>query len=246
MKANTQIKYEISSENFCKISGSPIAYWASDVLFDAFEVAPLLSDIADPRQGFATGDNEKFLRFWHEVDDTKTEKSCSRSVATKSKKKWFPCNKGGGYRKWYGNNERYVNWENDGFEMKNFKGSVIRNPSYYFNEGGTWSTLSNAFSMRYSPEGFLFESKGSVCFAKNPNQLFYIIGFLNSCIVKEVLLILSPTLDYHEGPLGRVPVIVAEIDRSEIEQLVESSIGISKIDWDAFETSWDFKKHPLI
>lgn len=246
MNTSTQIKHVISADNFSKIAGSPIAYWASDVLLEVFEQAPLLSDIADPRQGLATGDNEKFLRFWHEVDDTKAERSCTKTIAVKSNKKWFPCNKGGGYRKWYGNNERYVNWENDGFEMRHFKGSVIRNSTYYFTDGGTWSTLANAFSMRYSPEGFLFESKGSVCFSKKHNQLLYIIGFLNSCIVEEVLLILSPTLDYHEGPLGRVPVIVNADAKSEVDSLVESSISLCKTDWDYFETSWDFKKHPLI
>lgn len=162
-------------------------------------------------------------------------------------KKWFPCNKGGAFRKWYGNNEYIVNWQNNGKEMKDFSGSVIRNPNYYFQQGGTWSTLSSSsFSMRYSPKGFIFESKGSVCFANDDGYLNYIIGFLNTIIVKELLLVLSPTLDYHEGPLSRVPVIVSDKLKETVDDIVSENIVSSKEDWDSFETSWDFKKHPLI
>ena len=135
----------------------------------------------------------------------------------------------------------------NGKEMKDFAGSVIRNPLYYFQEGGTWSSLSSSsFSMRYSPKGFLFESKGSVCFPFENENLMYIIGFLNSLIVKELLLVLSPTLDYHDGPLSRVPVISDKSLKENVDTYVKENIDISKKDWDSFETSWDFKKHPLL
>lgn len=231
-----------------KVPGYPIAYWASEAFIRAFIVGKQLGTIASPRQGFATGDNNRFLRFWHEVKlDNIFFGATDYIHAMYTGKKWFPCNKGGAFRKWYGNNDYIVNWQNNGKEMKNFAGSVIRNPSYYFQQGGTWSTLSSAsFSMRYSPKGFLFESKGSVCFANDDSYLNYIIGFLNTIIVKELLLVLSPTLDYHEGPLSRVPIIVEDNIKETVDIIVADNIKETKQDWDNFETSWDFKKHPLI
>lgn len=237
-----------SLESYKIIPGIPIAYWASENILKAFTKGKQLGSIASPRQGLATGDNNRFLRFWHEVKLNNIFFGATDYIhAMYTGKKWFPCNKGGSYRKWYGNNDYIVNWLNNGKEMKDFPGSVIRNPSYYFQQGGTWSTLSSAsFSMRYSPKGFLFESKGSVCFANDDNYLHYIIGFLNTVIVKELLLVLSPTLDYHEGPLSRVPIIVSENIKGTIDTIVEDNIKVTKQEWDSFETSWDFKKHPLI
>lgn len=239
--------YTANADNFSKIPGSPIAYWVSEKTVQAFSYK-LLSDYAYPKQGFATGNNDTFLRFWQEIDYTSIGFHCSsidHSVA--SHKKWFPCNKGGAYHKWYGNNYRVVNWENDGFQMRAFSGSVIRNPQFYFRQGITWSTISSAdLSMRYSPEGHLFESKGSVCFFKDDNDIPYVLGIMNTKIVKNLLLVLSPTLDYHEGPLGRVPIIFDDLYRETVEKLVENNIRLCKDDWDAFETSWDFKKHPLV
>ena len=147
----------------------------------------------------------------------------------------------------FNNNAYLIDWLGDGFAIKNFAGAVIRNSSYYFRQAGTWSTIASAnFSMRYSPKGFLFESKGSGCFANDDRNLFYIIGFLNSKPVKSILLVLSPTLDYHEGPLGRVPIIFDHKVQCQVDELASNNIAASKVDWDSFETSWDFKKHPLI
>lgn len=219
----------------------------SEQLFDSFVKGIQLGSIAAPRQGFATGNNDRFLRLWYEVDITNTYfKATDYIHALYTGKKWFPCNKGGSFRKWYGNNHYLVNWFNDGAEMKNFSGSVIRNSPYYFHEGGTWSTIATDFSMRYSPKGFMFESKGSVCFVNDENWLNYVIGFLNCKIVNQLLLVLSPTLDYHEGPLSRVPVIKSESNKELIDNKVSVSINLAKLDWDDFEISWDFKKHPLI
>lgn len=235
---------QVSSDNFEKIPGAPVAYWVSEKVIRDFEEKSV-GDYCQPRQGFATGENERFLRFWQEV------KYCKINFNAKNGKKnigkWFPCNKGGEYRKWYGNNNRVVNWENDGFEMKNYDGSVIRNPKYYFRNGITWSTLgSSKLSMRYSPAGFLFESKGSVCFFNDEDELLYILGMLNSKVADEMLLILSPTIDYHEGPIGRIPAIMRDECKNKADETVKNSIEISKYDYDSFELSWEFKKHPLI
>jgi type II restriction/modification system DNA methylase subunit YeeA len=246
-KKDCDYMYHTDEENFSKIPGMPIAYWVSVKTLKAFN-NKLLSDYAYPKQGFATGNNDRFLRFWHEVSYKNCGWKFSNSEDAKnSKLKWFPCNKGGSFRKWYGNNMYMVNWQNDGYEMRNFAGSVIRNPQFYFQEGLTWSTVtSGKLSMRYSPIGHLFETKGSVCFVKQKEFLYYLLGLLNSSIVNNLLLILSPTLDYHEGPLGKIPVIIEKERISIVNNLVSKNISISKTDWDSFETSWDFKAHPLV
>ena len=243
---NCDYFFEAEQNNFLKIPGNPVAYWVGKQVLKAFE-GSLLSDYGYPKQGFATGDNNTFLRFWQEVDMTKIGFGMeSREVANQSGKKWFPCNKGGSFRRWYGNNNYLANWQADGKEMTEFKGSVIRNPQYYFKQGITWSSLtSGKLSMRYSPKGFLFESKGSVCFMKNEDNLGYILGLMNTEIVSNMLSVLSPTLDYHEGPISRVPIIVSD-QKEQIEIIVKQNVEICKNDWDSFETSWDFKKHPLI
>jgi len=239
--------YESDQKDFSRIPTTPIAYWVSEEVLKAFE-STLLGDFGFPKQGFATGSNDLFMRLWHEVDFSKIGFGCrSSEAAQSSRKKWFPCNKGGGYRRWYGNNYYLANWENDGKEMRNFKGSVIRNPQFYFQEGMTWCSLtSGKLSMRYSPEGFVFESKGSVCFMKDKKNLMYILALMNTEVVSDMLLILSPTLDYHEGPLSRVPIIIDEEIRSTIERLAERNVELCKADWDSYEISWDFKKHPLM
>lgn len=170
----------------------------------------------------------------------------NREEANQSRKKWFPCNKGGSFRRWYGNNVYLANWLNDGKEMTEFGGSVIRNPQFYFKRGLTWSSLtSGKLSMRYSPKGFLFESKGSVCFMKNEENLWYILGLMNTKVISNMLLALSPTLDYHEGPISRVPIII-DSKKEKIEMIVKQNVNFCKKDWDSFETSWDFTIHPLI
>ena len=236
--------YEATASNFSKIPGSPVAYWVSAVMIAAFAQTKV-NDYCQPRQGFATGDNERFIRLWYEINIRQANFEGKNGVENPGK--WFPCNKGGEYRKWYGNNLRFVNWKDNGKEMKEFSGSVIRNPSYYFREGITWSTISSAqISMRYSPQGFLFESKGSVCFFKHQEDLPYIMAILNSKVVYAALLILAPTLDFHEGPIGRVPIIDKREYRREVKDNVSHNILSAKSDWDSYETSWDFKKHPLV
>lgn len=233
--------------NFSKIPGSPIAYWVSGNILNAFEKG-MLADYADTKQGFATGDNNRFLKFWHEIAWNKVGIDCdTNEEAKESRKKWFPANKGGSYRRWYGNNYYVANWENDGQEMKAFSGSVIRNPKYYFRQGITWSSLSSAgVSMRFSPKGFLFESKGSMCYFKNDDNLLYILALMNTKIVDKMLLILAPTLDYHEGPMSKVPTVIDVDKKDVVGDISKNNITIAKNNWDSYETSWDFKRNPLV
>ncbi|MGN8230846.1 BREX-1 system adenine-specific DNA-methyltransferase PglX [Paenibacillus polymyxa] len=245
-------RFTANTKDFLMIDGSPIAYWASPRIKSIFNKEQSLHQVGEPKQGLATGDNNRFLRIWHEVACNKIGFDFQdRESANESKYKWFPCNKGGAYRKWYGNNYHIVNWENDGFEIRNFKDaqgkirSRPQNTQYYFKKGLTWSSLtSSSLSVRFSPDGFIFETKGSVYFAKEEDKMFYILGYLNSKVVNYLIKMISPTLDYHEGPLGRLPIIFNNEDI--ITQLVKKNIEISKNDWDSFEISWNFKKHLLI
>ena len=242
-------RHNAKQENFSKIPGCPVAYWVSERFVNSFAMNKKLEDYGKTCQGLATGDNDRFLRLWFECDYTDVFWNCiSHEESFKSSCKWYPCTKGGSFRRWYGNIEHLVDWYHDGECLKNFKGSVIRNHAYYFKKAYTWSTISSGkFSMRYAPVGSIFESKGSKCFVDDEN-FHYLLGLLNSCVAQEMLTFLAPTLDYHEGPVGRIP-IKFPFNYSEIEQvrnIIEENIETSKQDWDSFETSWDFERNPLI
>ncbi|MCG9052525.1 BREX-1 system adenine-specific DNA-methyltransferase PglX [Laribacter hongkongensis] len=240
--------YVKKSADFNKVQGAPLAYWVSEILFDVFESSPSISSVADPRQGLATGDNDRFLRRWYEIDVTNFAIDCQdRKEAKNRPEKWFPCQKGGGFRRWYGNNEYVVNWKNDGDEIRNFKDAAGKlrsrpqNIDYFFRAGGTWSSLTSSyFSMRYSPSGFIFETKGAMCFMHDNLKISYLIALANSKVIDSCLLALSPTLDYHEGPFGKLPYV--EKNHDEVVVLCEEAVEISKNDWDGFEYSWDFKR----
>ena len=237
--------YLKSIDDLIKIPGAPIAYWISEKIGDIFQKNEYLIKYVVPRQGFATGNNDHFLRNWHEVDFSNIGFDIeSRIDAQKSKKKWFPCNKGGSFKKWFGNNEFVANWFDDGIEMKSFNGSVIRNPNYYFKEGLSWSAISNKLSMRYSPVGYLFESKGSVCFSNSNDILIYSLGFLNSKVVEILLTATSPTLDFSQGPIGRLPFIIH--DPLNINNDIKELIELSRMDWDNCEVSFDFKNLQIL
>ena len=245
--------YRASAADFKKISGSPIAYWVSERVLDIFSEFESLSILAKPRQGLATSDNDRFLKLWFEVVAQKIGFACeNHTEAKESKKKWFPCQKGGSFRKWYGNNHFVVNWEDDGMELLEYAGKLygsptrtIKNIPFYFKEGMTWSTISSSsLSMRYSPKGFISETKGAICFANNHEDLLKFLGFCNSNLVNHFLRALSPTLDYHEGPIGRLPVTKALPQK--IGNNVNKTIAAEKTDWDSYETSWDFIGLPLL
>ena len=242
--------FKASIDEFKGIPGWPIAYWASRGMFECFEKMKSLADVARPRQGIVTGDNGRFLRFWWEVAQKSVGYGCeSRSAAIASGKKWFPCNKGGGFRKWYGNNYYVVNWENDGEEIRSFykNGRLASRPQnidFYFHEGLTWSALSSAsISMRFSPGVFISEHKGTMCFGSSHEDHLMCLSAMNSTAAEECLKILCPTLDFGEGAVGKVPVATSY--DGLVEHLTEQSISISRKDWDAFETSWDFFRHPM-
>lgn len=241
---NLNNEYIVESPRFLTISESPIAYFASDAVFNSFNHTKTIGSCLKACQGLATGANELFLRYWYEVENYNMSLYCKSSdQAKKTGKRWFPITKGGEFRKWYGNNALVINWENDGEQIKRYPGSVIRNEFMYFSPGLTWSTLSNAMNMRSVGYGYISESKGSKCVIFNPSKSKSILGYLNSNTCSLFLKFLAPTLDFHEGPLSRVPYI--DIENSSIDSFVENCILTSKIDWDSFETSWDFVIHPL-
>ena len=243
--------YYISDQKqFSFIPGTPIAYWASDKVKELFKNEKSLSEIASPKQGMATADNNRFLRFWNEVNVKNIGFGYkNREESKNSKLKWFPYNKGGAYRKWHGNTEYVVNWQHDGLELKNFEGSVLRSPDTYFNQCISWSKISSSdLSMRFFPYGFLYDVAGCSIFAKDERALKYILGFTNSSVVKKIIKSISSTLNYEVGQISSLPLIT-EIDddlKNTIINKVNECISISKKDWDSFETSWDFTKHPLL
>ena len=237
----------IEQLNFGKIPGAPIGYWVSPKIQEIFTSNLALSAVCSPTQGLATADNARFLRLWFEPNYSRIGFGCENAaLAARSQKKWFPTTKGGTFRRWFGNMYYVVNWENDGEELTNFKGSVIRNRWRYFTKcGATWSTIASGKpSFRYFDKSWLFETKGSVCFPEDEKKNNIIMGYLNSPLVSAFLQTLAPTLDYHEGPMGRIPYM--DIEDSNLSDLVETNIAISKSDWDAHETSWDFQRNELL
>lgn len=250
---NCTWRYQANQKDFTKIPGSPIAYWVSDRIREIFEKEKKLGEVGEAKQGLATADNNRFLRIWNETNFNKIGFGMKNSEeALKSGKKWFPCNKGGEYRKWYGNQEYVVNWEKDGYEIKNFYDSNGKlrsrpqNTEYYFKEALTWSTVSSSnCSFRYSSIGHLFETKGSNYFVKERNNLYYLFGLLNTKLINYLLKVLSPTLDYHEGPMSKLPVILLK-QNLKISNLVSENITITKQEWDSRETSWDFERLSLL
>ncbi|MBT2571475.1 BREX-1 system adenine-specific DNA-methyltransferase PglX [Planococcus sp. ISL-110] len=243
---SVSFRYSFDQDNFAKIPGSPIAYWISEKTRWVFEVGTPLSDIAEPKQGLSTADNNRFLRLWQEVDFGKVGLGINESNKNSIYKyKWFPFNKGGGFRKWYGNNEYIINWENNGKELKEFKGSVIRNPDYYFRECITWSLIStSSLGSRYSDSGFIFDAGGSSLFTHS--NIYYILGLMTSNVSHNLLKIINPTLNISNGVISKLPFIDNVLEKENINRIVKSCISISKKDWDQFETSWDFKKHPFL
>lgn len=243
---------QVSSDNFSKIPGAPVAYWVSERMLEVFQ-NQALSTLSSPRQGLATGENDRFTRMWYEVETTRLCLCAhNRKAAMQSHARWFPYNKGGDFRKWYGNNDCVVNWENDGNEIRNFKDergklrSRPQNTDTYFAESITWSKISSGtMAFRYKPYGHVYDVAGTSIFAEH-HLLMYLHGFCNSCIAMAVAKILSPTINYEVGHISNFPINVDTEKESSVETTVDNSIALSKADWDSFETSWDFKKHPII
>jgi len=223
---------QINQNDFHKILNSPLAYWGSKKVIDMF-VGESIDTYYYPATGMQTGDNTIYIRSWAEV--SKKDKLV----------KWFPLINGGSYRKWYGNLYDYIYWENDGFEIKHHKSSVLRNQQYYFQEGASWNRIaSNGFSLRYFPEGCIFDQAGDSLFDKDNNNIFSAMGYLNSKVALIFFNIISPTLNLTAGDVKLIPYKFD--NKISVIDLVNQNISISKSDWDSRETSWDFENHPLI
>lgn len=239
--------YETEQSNFYKISGNPIAYWANSNILNIFQTAQPLKNVAEPKVGLQTAKNDIFLRRWFECDWKKIGIGYSSLEDTENgRHKWFPYNKGGAFRRWYGNREYVIDWEQNGLKVRNYPGAVIRNSQYYFMPCITWSDITSAsFSGRYCEGGFLFDVKGSSGFPER-KKLFYILGFLNSKISQNCIKLLNPTISTQVGDMARIPVYFSEKEKSSVDNHVQLCVEISKFDWDSYETSWDFKRNPLL
>lgn len=245
--------YRRGADTFKQIPDIPIAYWASDALLDAFGNAKQLSEYGKPRQGLATGENARFVREWWEVDDCKSVYSCgSIQESIESACKWFPYNKGGDFRKWYGNNSSVVNWENDGQEIRNYKdqnGRLLSRPqntNCFFSPSITWSKISSgSIAFRFKPAGHIFDVAGTSVFS-DEESLKYLQGACNSSVIMRVASMLSPTLNFEVGQIATYPIIQNEEQEPLVNDMVDSCRELSKTDWDSFETSWDFKRNPLV
>lgn len=243
--------YESDEKNFTKIPGMPIAYWVSSQFIKLYS-NDTIGKIAKPRQGLATGWNDYFVRRWFEVSLGKISfHSSDIRMAKLSGLKWFPYNKGGDFRKWYGNDYFIVNWENDGALIRNFHDktgklkSRPQNTQFYFRKCISWSLISSSkIAFRYKPEGNIFDVAGMSCFTDE--HMYYLLALCNSKIATTVLAVIAPTINFQVGDIANIPVILDINTEDILENITNQNIKISKDDWDAFETSWDFKRHPLI
>ena len=247
----TVAPYIMSNSTFKLIPSNILGYWLTNKFIDVFKKSQKLNTIAEPRQGLATSDNNRFIRQWFELA---YDRICFDAVSLADSKqrrmKWFPYNKGGDLRKWYGDNDYVVNWENDGYEIRNVKNdngkiaSRAQNTQYYFKPSVTWSKIgTKKTSFRYKQNGFIFDVAGTSLFADADTEK-YLLALLNSVVIEKVLEFMSPSLNFEVGHIAKQPVIVEH--QSEIIKIANENISICKEEWDDYEESWDFKKHPLI
>lgn len=223
-----------TQDEFNKIAGAPIAYWVSTQFRKAFSF-PKLGSILFPKTGLTTGDNERYLRLWFEVSKEKIGK------------KWFYLNKGGEFRKWYGNNEYVLNWEHDGAAIKSASGSTIRNSEFYFRDGVTWSKITAyKFSGRFSPSTHLFDAVGLTCFTDGCTDLMYVLAYFCSNVANHFLSVLNSTVTFTTGSVANLPFAYPEACVPPVSVLAKRNVDFSRKDWDSYETSWDFQHHPLI
>lgn len=256
-ESGSKIYFNINQEEFKKISGSPIAYWLSEKMLAVFSENATLFDYGDSRFGMSTANNDKFLRLWNEMNLNRICFNSKNSIeALNSSRKWFPCNKGGSRRKWYGNHEFMVNWENDGYDIKHnidLTTGKVRSHSYNgkfsFKESISWGLItSGGTSFRYYPNGFIFDTAGVTYFPSNNSNLSMFLGLLNTRLYYLISKIINPTLNLSSGDLAKFPA-PPELDlesRKRVEEAVQLSIDISKQDWDAHETSWNFEQNEFL
>lgn len=244
-------RYAADQSNFSKIPGSPVAYWVSKGLLSAFATGKSLGDIALARNGMKTGENGRFVRLWWEVIlQGFNPTACDWKEASSSGAKWFPYNKGGEFRKWYGNNDCIVNWQNEGDEIFNHAKADKRNVQDYplelkFKPSASWSLVTSGQPAFRYKENNLSDIAGMSFFTEK-QELLILLGFCNSKIALEILRILAPTINFQAGDIGRLPIVDYGVETETIRGLVSSNIDESTIDWDSSEVSWDFKRHPLV
>lgn len=233
----------VEQKNFEKIPGAPIGYWVSPKNQEIFTSNLALSAVASPCVGLQTADNARFLRLWFEPSYSRIGFGCENAaLAARSQKKWFPCNKGGGQRKWYGNQSEVIDWENDGEAIKNFPGAVIRNEHCYFKESVTWNMISSGnLSFRFFPKGsILNNASNAIC----EGDLSGLLGYLNSPITIKIANLINPTLNLSNGVVAKFPYL--NVNTETYRNIVKQNVAISKSDWDAHETSWDFQRNELL
>ncbi|MFJ7368289.1 BREX-1 system adenine-specific DNA-methyltransferase PglX [Lysinibacillus sp. NPDC098008] len=244
-------RYLFNQDNLNKIPGTPIAYWINSKIINSFENDKKISDFGEAKSGLQTGNNDLFLKQWYEVENYKIAYDMrSKEQFLNSKKKWVPQIKGGSYRKWYGNFDYIVNWENDGYEIRQGRGcrlNAMANDRFYFKQGITWShTTSGGFGARYLPTGHLFNVEAPTFFSIEEREIEYILAFLNSRVASQILSIMNSTMHYLVGDILKLPLKSDSNFLSVIKEIVNENIEISQNDWDNFEISWGFKRHPLL
>ena len=243
----------MNSSTFNSLPSNIIAYWVSKNFVEIFNKSKPLSEYGEPRQGMATSDNNRFLRLWSEVSTLNSCYDATDSInAVYSGKKWFPYNKGGEFRKWYGNQDYVMNYYLDGKEVKSVTkngkiASRVQNSQFYFNDSLSWSKISSGhIAFRYYPKGFLFDVAGCSIFIEDKSTKQYVCGIINSCVTQYILSALSPTINFEVGQIAALPIIMDGSIKYMTSLLVEENISISKEEFDEFEESWNFKKHPLV
>lgn len=242
--AENKIMHIISAQNFYKIPGNPIAYWVSQAVSDVFRMGNSLGDIAQPRVGLQTNDNEKYLRFWYEPNYMNIERGCVSYVdSLNSERKWYGHNKGGKYRKWYGNIIYVIEYRHNGTVLRSDPKAAVIPDMLVFKEQLSYSRLGGErLSMRWFPAGMIFDSAAVVAFPRY-NESLYILGVMNSKIISRLISAIAPTTNTQPGDISKIPIVVSD----ELnDKLVAECVQLAKKDWDSFETSWDFRKHPLV
>ena len=233
-------RYTAKEENFAKIPGNPVAYWLGEKMLKAFEVGVPLEKIGTPSQGMSTCDVNRFVKYWYEVVLSDTN-----IIDHENHSKWIRYNKGGEFRKWYGNRDSIVFWGKDGSALISNK-AALRNRHQYFRDFIAWTKISGSGTgFRDFEKEFLFDGAGGSFFLFNSTIKYYLLGFLNTKIAAQMLNVISPTLNYNESHIGALPYIKTD-ESNVVDSIVSTNISLSRTDWDAFETSWDFKRHPLI
>ena len=246
--------YRAAAVEFQKIPGSPIAYWVSPTLRDAFQSCPAFSEYSDTRIGLITGDNDYYIRQWHEISIQKIGMNYTREEAAKSEKKWFPQSKGGDFRRWYGNHNTVLDWSNDGNELQTrMHDSGTRTLAHNFNldriflEGITWTKISSGtFGARFQPKGFLFNDASANAFPRESKFQYPLLAFLCSKLPVEILKAMNPTLNFLPGNVAQLPIANRVLTSSLVLECSKTLVRTSKSDWDAYETSWDFTSLPLL